>query len=258
MYKINGQEIEIAGRTTDNKYIVRAVYESYEDSYLGDIEIIDTVFEEPPTEKRHHLIKQLEEQESALKLRIKELKAGISEYEKTIKEFEKTKNKYPDLSCVIDIAEGREVYFVDEYMHIRKYPDDMKDFDKKLRAVSWVAVWDNFKSQRRMVLEAHQYSDHSGSSYPYIACKTMDDAIKKQKELAIAWLSKEEGKWPDIKVKALQVLEAIAPDEPIFAEKTQELAKYKKTSAEARLQKLNEDRAKIIQEMEGLNHVISK
>lgn len=174
-YLEDGSEVEVIETTPSGYVIAKQVYETDDDGepFVGCEFLVTKVYESPPLERRHKVIKELEDKADSLRTEISHLH---NELTATRHRLEKI-SKYPDLSRLEAYLEGKLTHLVvDHYgweiIAVDEAKCDAADkYCKDLRLLSLLG-----RRGGTPEWSLNRYSDGSGGHYTAYPCTSYEEA----------------------------------------------------------------------------------
>ena len=109
-YLIDGQEVEVVEKCSSG-FVIRRIYD-WRDQVESDPEIVEQVFDEPPTERKAQVIKNMEAREAELRESIDNLAQRARERAALESQLAKLSGYGDAMARILDVVERRVTHYV--------------------------------------------------------------------------------------------------------------------------------------------------
>ena len=190
-YLEDGCEIEVLERTK-NGVIIRRLYESADgEGEAGDPEIVARVFDAPPTERRAKHVKELESQESQLRVSIAEKRKELSDLESNKKRIALLAAQNAALGRVSDFVEGKITHYLMKhwggYAIVAAEPGGGIPYKDDYGRIEGTKLLTLFGRSVDFAWGLNRYNDGSGSNYECEPFCSLDEAKAKLQGIVDAY-----------------------------------------------------------------------
>lgn len=182
VFTTNGQEGKFISEV-NGKFAVYPVELWGDEEHLGEMTIWDRICEEPPTEKLHQEVTDLEKKMQDLRDQICALQKSRREEEALIEARMERFKTHETLQILEDFLDGKVTHYVvfPEYasdsVSIVEIKNTKGEYSERLKLVSLSGAYEGW--EKKLTFRLHSYADGGGGSKPMIPCRSYEEALEK-------------------------------------------------------------------------------